>query len=85
MAIVDRGVSREKCFISLDSLSLQTLQEDGMKVLIVWFLIEAKGADIMDKFAERNSVTTFRHGLFLIYLSLTSSLIIHADSSLFTI
>ncbi len=54
MAIVERGASREKHFISLDSLSLQSLQEDGMKVLIVWFLVEAKGADIMDKFAERN-------------------------------
>ena len=54
MAIVDRGASREKRFISLDSLSLQALQEDGMKVLIVQFLIKAKGADIMDKFAERN-------------------------------
>ena len=54
MAIVDRGASREKHFISSDSLSLQALQEDGMKVLIVRFLIEAKGVDIMDKFAERN-------------------------------
>ncbi len=54
MAIVDRGPSGEKRFISLDSLSLRALQEDGMKVLIVRFLVEAKGVDIMDKFAERN-------------------------------
>jgi len=34
------------------SLGLRALREDGMKVLIVWLLIEAKGMDIVDKFAE---------------------------------
>lgn len=35
-----------------EMVSLQALQEDGVKVFVVRLLVEAKGADVDNKFGE---------------------------------
>ena len=47
------------CFT--EPVSFRALQEDGVKVLIVWLLAEAKGADMDDEFGEgwRQAFTQF--------------------------
>jgi len=48
----ERWQSRGWRFAGLASPGPQALQEDGVKVFIVWLLVEAKGPDMDDKFGE---------------------------------
>ena len=50
----DAGASkRRSLFVEVASLSCQrALRDNRMQELVVWLLVEAKGTDITDKFAE---------------------------------
>lgn len=52
----DSGASkRRSLFVEVAGLSCQrALRENRMQVLVVRLLVEAKGTDITDKFAERS-------------------------------
>ena len=53
MAYTRRGESRGRHSSSwVISLSFRALQEDGVKELIVWLLVEAKGMNTDDEFEE---------------------------------
>ena len=46
-------VNRGRHFARLVDLCFRAQREDGMKVLIIWLLLEAKGMDMGDEVAER--------------------------------
>jgi len=53
VAYTKRGESRGKrSFSRVVSLGFRALQEDGVKVLVVWLVVEAKGTNTDDEFEE---------------------------------